>query len=204
MKRKTFSILLFVLSIVFLVPGLTLPLMSIEATVEKQAMLNLTAQALTPEDDANQLIGSMLQSFVYQLDVEGDVIVFESTRSLLGTMSELISHGHVVVGVLIGLFGVLIPVIKILIVLCAWVFAAPRLAKQLLSINAQLGKWSMSDVFVMSLIVTFLAINANEYAINTVQMTAEFGPGFYFFTVYCLLAIAASQLMHNTNETKPL
>ena len=120
MKRKTFSVLLFALSIVFLVPGLTLPLMSIEATVEKQAMLNLTAQALTPEDDANQLIGSMLQSFVYQLDVEGDVIVFESTRSLLGTMSELISHGHVVVGVLIGLFGVLIPVIKILIVLCAW------------------------------------------------------------------------------------
>ena len=89
MKRKTFSVLLFALSIVFLVPGLTLPLMSIEATVEKQAMLNLTAQALTPEDDANQLIGSMLQSFVYQLDVEGDVIVFESTRSLLGTMSEL-------------------------------------------------------------------------------------------------------------------
>ncbi|MBQ0724212.1 MAG: paraquat-inducible protein A [Cycloclasticus sp.] len=202
MKRKTFSLVLLILSIVFLVPGLTLPLMSIEATVEKQAMLSLTAQALTPEDDANQLIGSMLQSFVHQWDVEGEVVVFKSTRSLLGTMNELISHGHVVVGMLIGLFGVLIPLIKILIVLCAWVFATPRLARQLLSINAHLGKWSMSDVFVMSLIVTFLAINANEYAINTVKMTAEFGPGFYFFTVYCLLAIAASQLMNDMNKPK--
>ena len=179
-----------------------LPLMRIEATVEKQAMLSLTAQALTPDDDANHLIGSMLQSFVNQLEVEGDVLVFKSTRSLLGTMSELISHGHVLVGVLIGLFGVLIPIIKILIMLWAWVFATPRLARQLLSINAHLGKWSMSDVFVMALIVTFLAINANEYAINTVQMKAEFGPGFYFFTVYCLLAIAVSQLMHGSNKSK--
>lgn len=201
MKRKSFAVLLLVFSIAFLVPGLTLPLMSIEATVEKQAMLSLTAQALTPEDDSNQLIGSMLQSFVHQLDIEGEVVVFQSTRSLLGTMSELVSHGHVVVGVLIGLFGVLIPLIKILMVLYAWAFATPHLTKQLLTINAHLGKWSMSDVFVMALILTFLAINANEYALNTVQMKAELGLGFYFFSVYCILAIAASQLMNKANKS---
>jgi len=45
------------------------------------------------------------------------------------------------------------------------------------------------------LMVTFLTINANEYSINTVQMTATLGSGFYFFAAYCLLAIAAAQLM---------
>jgi len=40
-----------------------------------------------------------------------------------------------------------------------------------------------------------LAINANEYAVNTVRMKATLGSGFYFFVAYCLLAIAAAQLM---------
>ena len=189
------SIALFLLSIVFLVPGLTLPLMSIEATVEKQGMLELTVDALTPPDDSQQFFQPLLQSLVSQLQVEGSVTVFKSTRSLWSTMSELVSNGHVLVGLLIGMFGVLIPVFKILLVSFSLFTKQARLKQASLKLSSTLSKWSMSDVFVMGLIVAFLAINANEYAVNTVRMTATLGSGFYFFVAYCLSAIAAAQLM---------
>ncbi len=47
----------------------------------------------------------------------------------------------------------------------------------------------------MTLLVTFLAVNANKQAIQAVQMNAQLEPGFYFFAAYCLLAIAAGQTM---------
>ena len=53
----------------------------------------------------------------------------------------------------------------------------------------------MSDVFLMAILVTFFTVNANAQTINTIQMSAKLGSGFYLFATYCLLAIAASQLM---------
>ncbi len=192
---KYLPIGLFLLSVVFLLPGLTQPLMSIEATVEKSDMLVMAADALTVPEQDNQFIQTMVQSFVHQLNIEGSVVVFKSTRSLLGTMSELISNGHVLVGVLIGLFAVVIPLFKILLVSVSFFLKPSLIKRKLLVVSSLLSKWSMSDVFMMSLIVTFLAINANEHSINTVQMTATLGSGFYYFSAYCLLAIAAAQLM---------
>jgi hypothetical protein len=52
----------------------------------------------------------------------------------------------------------------------------------------------MSDVFVMAILVAFLTVNANEQTLGAVQLNAELQSGFYFFSVYCLLAIAAGQL----------
>jgi len=192
---KYLPLFIFLLSISFLIPGLTQPLMSIEATVEKRDMLILAADSLAAPEQSNQFMQTLVQSLVSQLNVQGQVLVFQSTRSLLGTMRELISHGHAVVGLLIGLFGVVIPLFKIVLVSVSFFLKSRKLQLKLLNISSLLSKWSMSDVFMMALMVTFLAINANEHAINTVNMSATFGMGFYFFAAYCLLAIVASQLM---------
>ncbi len=198
--KKYFPVILFVLSILFLIPGITLPLMTIEATVNKQDMLKLAAESLFSSEQNGNFIQSMLQSFAQQMHVEGSAKVFESTRSLLETMKELIAHDHVVVGLLIGLFAVVIPVIKIILSLLT-VFLEPSKSRLLLKISSLLGKWSMSDVFVMAIIVAFFTINANEQVINTVQMKAELEQGFYFFAVYCVLAIAAGQLLERRTDS---
>lgn len=199
---KFVAVLLFLGSVLCLVPGLTEPLITIEATVEKQEILELTAQAMSPEGQPNGFVQKMLQSVVANMKVEGTVRVFSSTRSLLGTMEELITHGHRFVGVLIGLFGVVIPVIKILMTVLSAFLGQAKFKTRLLGFSSALGKWSMSDVFVMALMVAFLAINANEDSINTVQMSAELGAGFYFFVGYCLLAIAAGQLLQRQAKGK--
>ncbi len=194
--EKKLAIFLFILSITFLIPGITLPLMTIEATVDKQELLNMVSDNLLSSLQGNNFILNMLQSVAQQIQVEGSVKVFESTRSLIETMTELISHDHVIVGLLIGTFAVLIPVIKILISLLS-LFCNPSKSVFLLKISSILGKWSMSDVFVMAIIVAFFTINANEQSLNTIQMKADLGLGFYFFVGYCLLAIIAGQLMEN-------
>ncbi len=192
--KKYFPVILFVLSILFLIPGITFPLMTIEATVNKQDMLKLATESLFSSEQNGNFIQSMLKSVAQQMHVEGSAKIFESTRSLLETMKELIAHDHVVVGLLIGLFAVIIPIIKIILSLLT-VFLEPSKSRLLLKISSLLGKWSMSDVFVMAIIVAFFTINANEQVINAVQMKAELERGFYFFSVYCVLAIVAGQLL---------
>ncbi|MDF1643907.1 MAG: paraquat-inducible protein A [Pseudomonadales bacterium] len=199
---KYLSVALFILSIICLIPGLTEPLITIEASVDKQNMVALAAQAIAPPQQTDNFLQNMLRSVVAQLQVQGSVLVFSSTRSLLGTMHELIAHGHQFVGILIGLFGVVIPVIKIMLTTLSVFLPAQKSKAALLNISSILGKWSMSDVFVMALMVAFLAINANEDSINTVQMSAELDRGFYFFAAYCLLAIAAGQLMQRCEARK--
>ncbi|MEE9337291.1 MAG: paraquat-inducible protein A [Methylococcaceae bacterium] len=193
--KKYIPTILFILSIAVLIPGITLPLMTIKATVNKQEMLELASKVLVPANDqGSSFIQNMLQSVIQQLSVDGSVQVFESTRSLLETMSELIFHEHVIVGLLIGLFGIIIPTVKIMLTLFSLAINSQEDKQRLLKMSGLLSKWSMSDVFVMAILVAFLTVNANEQTLGAVQLNAELQSGFYFFSVYCLLAIAAGQL----------
>ncbi|PCH85753.1 MAG: paraquat-inducible membrane protein A [Piscirickettsiaceae bacterium] len=198
--RKYIPVCLFVLSIVLLVPGLTKPLMTIEATIDKKEMIDLGASMLVKPGQSSGFIQDMVESLVKKLGIEGELTVFQSTRSLLATMKELLTSGHVVVGVLIGLFGLVIPLIKIVLVVLSILASSPSTVATLLKVSGWLSKWSMSDVFVMAVLVAFLAINANEYADNVLTMSATLHEGFYYFAAYCLLAIAASQAMERQHK----
>ena len=58
---KYFSIGLFVLSIVFLIPGLTKPLMTIQATVDKKEMIDLGADLLIKPGQRSGFIQDMVE-----------------------------------------------------------------------------------------------------------------------------------------------
>ena len=64
-----------------------------------------------------------------------------------------------------------------------------------------LSKWSMVDVFVIALIVAYMAGNANANSEDLLNMHAEFGTGFWYFTGYCLFAIAASSFIKPVVKT---
>lgn len=199
--KKYIPIFLFILSIAFLIPGIIQPFMTIKVDISKQELFDIaTKEAFPPTQQSNDFMQNMLQSLLQEVNFEGSINAFESTRSLLETMCELISHDHVTVGLLIGFFGVFIPFIKIILTLIALFLASGETRSDLLKMSSLLSKWSMSDVFFMAILVAFFTVNANAPAINTIQMSASLGSGFYFFATYCLLAIAASQLMQFQNE----
>ena len=199
--KKYIPIFLFILSIACLIPGIIQPFMTITAEISKQELFDTaTKEFLPPAQQSNHFIQSMLQSVLREVNFEGSITAFESTRSLLETMNELISHEHVAVGLLIGFFGIIIPGIKILLTLIALLVASGQTRNDLLKMSSLLSKWSMSDVFLMAILVAFFTVNANAQAINTIQMQAALGPGFYYFATYCLLAIAAGQLIQHQYE----
>ncbi|MDF1581812.1 MAG: paraquat-inducible protein A [Methyloprofundus sp.] len=194
--KKYFPALLFILSIGCLIPGIIQPFMTIKAEINKQELFAIAAQELLPPtQQSNDIMQNIVRSVIRDIHFDGSINAFESTRSLWETMSDLVAHDYVVIGLLIGLFGIIIPLIKILLNLIALLLAAGKTRNDVLTISSVLSKWSMSDVFFMAILVSFFTVNANAQEINVIQMSARFEPGFYFFATYCVLAIAAAQLM---------
>lgn len=187
--------ILMLLSIALLIPGVVLPMMTITVTVNKQDMVEQTAEAMIEPVKSNQLLHAMLESVINQLHFEGAVKVFESTQSLTGTMNELFNHGHILVALLIGLFGLLVPLLKI-VILFSSIYMVGDKKQAVLAINSLLSKWSMSDVFVMAIFIAFMAVNANGHRIDTVTLQAKLEPGFYFFMVYCVFSVGAGQYFY--------
>jgi len=87
------------LSIAFFIPGIIQPIMTIKAEINKQELFDMAAEKLLPaSQQSNAFMQNILQSVLREVNFEGSVTAFESTRSLLETMNELISHEHVGVG----------------------------------------------------------------------------------------------------------
>ena len=90
---------------------------------------------------------------------------------------------------LLLLFSVLLPVSKIVPSLIALQLGHSQTRRASVRLVKAIGRWSMTDVFVVAVLLAFLTA-------DTAQLTdATLGPGLYFFAGYGLLSIAAGQLM---------
>ncbi len=194
MHQKT-SFILFILALVLLIPGLTQPMLTLQATVNKKEMLDLAAESLFPGGANISLIAQFAYAMIEDRQVEGSIEIFNKTRSVLGTIDDLITSGHYFVGFLIGLFAVVIPVIKVLLTGFAALVRNQITRDSIQYLAEIISKWSMSDVFVMAIIVGYMAANADDNPADAVQMSAELGPGFYYFAAYCLTSILSAQVL---------
>ena len=128
----------------------------------------------------------------------GEVEVYTETRSITGAIRNLYDVGSPLPATLILLFSVVVPLTKSALV--AWaVFARDKVRRQrVLDFVETIGKWSMADVFVVALFITFRAAAATQRAAAgasppLVAFQATFGPGFYWFLGYCLISLASQQ-----------
>lgn len=119
----------------------------------------------------------------------GRMNLLQETRSILGTVRKLYETGDWLVASLILAFSVVVPACKGLALL--YVLALPRAPwrRPLYGFVSLIGKWSMADVFVMGLFLTFLAGNA------ATGISARLHQGFWFFLGYCILSVLSAQLM---------
>ncbi len=121
--------------------------------------------------------------------VIGEVVLQHDTKGVLSTIAALAESGNVVVAVLLGTFSVIVPVLKLVMSLLVLAVPKGRLRQHALRTIDVIGKWSMTDVFVVAILLAFLAA-------ETEQLTdAAVGPGLYFFTGYGILSLLAGHLM---------
>lgn len=179
-------------SVVLLLLGISLPMIDIEA------VLNSFTINLLGSD-----IGFEKQYMYYQ------------SKSILDVTETLIKARGLdikIVGVMILLFSIVFPLIKLLLS-TAYLYST-KIAnnKMVQNIIFYLGKWSMADVFVVAMFMAYIgfygiissqlnAIANNEggFAVETIN-NSKLSPGALFFTTYCVFSIVIGIMINRRNS----
>jgi hypothetical protein len=196
-QRKLLSVALIIFSLGLLYPGVTQPVLTLTGTVEKAKIAELGIGMIAGEDadsDTRQVLAA-ISSFLGFDRIEGELVAYHNTRSIWGTVEDLARTGNLPVALLIVFFSLVIPLLKLGLQLASLFIASADLRRPVLWLNGAMSKWSMSDVFVMGVLVAYMAGSASDQMGDLLTMHASLEPGFYYFLAYCLFAIAAGILM---------
>ena len=178
-----------------LIPGVTEPVLHVTTTLDKAELASLGKDALLSSADIPSFIKSMAVELFNNVTVAGTVVIQDVEKSLLGTSESLWNGGNRTVAAMIIFFSVIVPTLKAGLLVLHYGFKRFSWGQMAGRISGGLSKWSMADVFVMALVIAFLAIKASAGSSTLVETTITFESGFYYFLGYCLLSIAASQLL---------
>ena len=202
MQRRLLVLLLIVVSVALLYPGVTQPVMTLTGTLEKSMVAELGIDMVAGEDadpQTRQML-SMFSSFLGFDQMEGQITAYQTTRSIWGTVNELATTGNLPVAFLIVFFSVIIPLLKLCLQATALVLPKSQWRAPLWWLNARLSKWSMADVFVMAMLVAYMAGSASGQMGDMLTMSSELEAGFYYFLAYCVFSIAAGSLMVESGD----
>ena len=179
-------------SVILLILGVTLPMIDLDARLNSFQM-----------DLLGSKIGFDEQSLYYQ------------SKSILDVTTTLIKEGGFdlkIVGYMILMFSVIFPFIKL--TLSALFLFSKKVADSKLAkgIIFHLGKWSMADVFVVALFMSYIgfhglltsqlggiARNETGFAIETLNYS-RLAPGALFFTSYCMLSIIIGIIINSHDQ----
>ncbi|MFT6955395.1 MAG: hypothetical protein ACJAYC_000390 [Halieaceae bacterium] len=201
--RKMTTALLILIALGLLYPGVTQPILTLTGEIEKSRIAALGIDLIAGEeaDPQTRQMLSMVTRFLGLDQMEGRLLAYSSTRSIWGTVEELARTGNLPVAFLIVFFSLVVPVFKLLLQAGSILLPSAAMRRPVLWLNAKLSKWSMADVFVMALLVAYMAGQAAGEADDLLIMGAELERGFYFFVAYCLFSVAATALLQEPAET---
>lgn len=183
MIKKHLGFLTNLIAIALFIPGILLPMFS----------LNMAMTA--------KLSGAKLTN-----------TLIDKNLSLLQTIQELWHDDRLLVASLIFAFSICIPVIKFMLVSFAYAKKHSKLEAYIYRFISQIGKWSMADVFVVAIFLAVLSTNHAETAtqqpltlfgfkldlIVSSETLSALGPGFYYFTSYCLLSLLGTAISQSS------
>lgn len=202
-NRQFLGFLLLAAAYGVLIPGLTEPVLHIITTLDKAELANLGKEALLGSPEIPSFIKSMANELFNNVTVSGTVVIQDTAKSILGASETLWNEGNRTVAAMILFFSVMVPAMKAGLLILHYGFERFSWGRMAGKVSGALSKWSMADVFVMALIIAFLAIKASAGTSALVETRITFEDGFYYFLGYCLLSIAGSQLLASRRTPNP-
>ena len=195
--RKPLTLVVIMIALGLLYPGVSQPVLTLTGSIEKSQIAELGIDMIVGEsaDPQTRQMLTMFSSMLGLDQIEGQLQAYSSTRSILGTVDELARTGNLLVAFLVVFFSLVIPVFKLFLLVITVLVSSARAQSFLLRVNSTLSKWSMADVFVMGLLVAYMAGSASGRVGDLLIMDARLEPGFYYFLAYCLISIAAGALL---------
>ena len=198
--RKTLGLLILLVAYGLLIPGLTKPILTVTGTVEKSKLVELGKQFVEETPTKLGLMGDMATMLLNNLKVEGTIDAFHKTRSIIGTVQDLLDSGNALVAILIVTFSVVIPAIKGLLTLGTLLPISNRFRVPMQWISNHMSKWSMADVFVIAIFISLLAAKGIQEDTGLVNFDATLGQGFYYFLGYCTLSVLSAHIIYHRNN----
>jgi hypothetical protein len=214
--KLTTVLIITIISLALLIPGVTLPMLTLTGTIDKKEMtdtgIDIIVDSIVEKSmkrgnakseevergKAERTIGIMTGMLGLK-DLKGEIKAYSKTRSIAGTVKELFRSGNGFVGFLVMLFSIVIPITKILLMFVAACFRDSLNSRRAFLISSVISKWSMADVLVIAIIVAFMAANASNMG-GLLDMDARFESGFYFFLGYCTFSILSMQVITRKNK----
>ena len=130
----------------------------------------------------------------------GDVVLSFESKTIVATISHLYHNGNYPVAIVILLFSVIVPFIKTLSMLAVVIWKELHIAQKLVKFFKHLGKWSMLDVFVVSLLLVYLSAGSSENSYSQIQN------GTYIFLIYVIVSLITSisveKLLKESNSSE--
>lgn len=124
------------------------------------------------------------------LPVFGFTIFKYESKGILTTVEKLWTLQNYLLSVMIALFSIAIPLIKTISLYFS------TLMKVDIKYIDFIAKWSMADVFIVSLLLTNLSLSADEFTDAKVQVAI------YFFCTYVVLSIISSYIIKKYIHSK--
>ncbi|MEY3090446.1 MAG: hypothetical protein RL113_762 [Pseudomonadota bacterium] len=121
-----------------------------------------------------------------QVDYLGDIVLSFESKGVIGSIIKLFDSGDIVVALVILLFSVMIPVLKVFSLLVVSLFIESKFAHGLIHFFKMIGKWSMVDVFVVAVFLVYLTANKGDISRAEVEM------GLYYFLAYVIVSMLVS------------
>jgi hypothetical protein len=123
------------------------------------------------------------------IPILGQVVFMFQSKGIVTTIETLWTSGNLLVAIPLFLFSVMIPFFKTIIMGLALLAPDYPIASHSMRLIKHIGKWSMADVFVVALLLTYFTLNRDE------STNAEVQIGLYFFLGYVILSMIVSLLL---------
>jgi len=141
------------------------------------ALITLTLGLITP---------ILMVTIHKEVEYLGDIVLSFESKGVIGSIVKLWETGDIIVAIVILLFSVVVPVLKVLSLLVVSIFMESPFAHGIIKFFKMIGKWSMVDVFVVAVFLVYLTANKGDVSRAEVEM------GLYFFLAYVIVSMLGS------------
>ncbi len=139
----------------------------------------------------------ILAIIAYQdVPVLGQTVFQFESKSIVSALAKMYQSGQIAIATVIFLFTILVPVLKTFLKTMILVSNNLHFSKKTIRVLKAVGKWSMLDVFVIAILVTYFSTKSGGATDATLQI------GVYFFTAYVVAAMILTTLINGFTNDK--
>ncbi|MCG8575952.1 MAG: paraquat-inducible protein A [Flavobacteriales bacterium] len=175
-RLRVYGFVMLFSALSFLYLGLNTPFLEIEAFKDDiSARIPIKADFLGIEIDEE-----------ISTAVEGRVYFLYQNKSVLQLIKLLYTGGNIPVAIIILIFSILFPAIKLITSIFLLTYPKGKKAKSIVNLINKIGKWSMADVMVASIFLAYFSFSNMNVGVDTGSSTLI---GLYFFLAFVVLSI---------------